>query len=100
MRGDMHDPELNRLSVTVGEVRVSPDLKLATAYVLPLGGRGAGRGDRLLARNKTELRRIIGKKLALKFTPDLRFRSTRHSTRWTRPARLFAQDEVRRDVDG
>ena len=40
MRGDIHDPDLNRMSVTVGEVRVSPDLKIATAYVLPLGGEG------------------------------------------------------------
>jgi len=39
-RGDIHDPDLNRLSVTVGEVRTSPDLKVATAYVLPLGGHG------------------------------------------------------------
>ena len=39
-RGDVHDPDLNRMSITVGEVRTSPDLKIATAYVLPLGGQG------------------------------------------------------------
>ena len=39
-RGDIHDPDLNRLSITVGEVRTSPDLRIATAYVLPLGGQG------------------------------------------------------------
>ena len=41
LRGDVHDPDLNRHSITVGEVRTSPDLKVATAYVLPLGGHGA-----------------------------------------------------------
>ena len=74
MRGDIHDPDLNRMSVTVGEVRVSPDLKIATAYVLPLGGEGQEDVVPLLARNKGELRRVIGKKLGLKFSPDLRFR--------------------------
>ena len=41
LRGDVHDPDLNRFSITVGEVRTSPDLKVATAYVLPLGGNDA-----------------------------------------------------------
>ncbi len=74
MRGDIHDPDLNRLSVTVGEVRASPDLRVATAYVLPLGGKGRDEVIALLVRNKHELRRIIGKKLELKYAPDLRFR--------------------------
>ena len=60
-RGDIHDPDLNRMSMTVGEVRTSPDLKIATAYVLPLGGQGQDEVIALLARNKSELRRIIGK---------------------------------------
>ena len=38
-RGEIHDPDLNAMSITVGEVRASPDLKVATAYVLPLGGK-------------------------------------------------------------
>ena len=41
LRGDIHDPDLNAMSITVGEVRTSPDLKVATAFVLPLGGHGA-----------------------------------------------------------
>ena len=41
MRGDVHDPDLNAMSITVGEVRTSPDLKVATAYVLPRAGCGA-----------------------------------------------------------
>ncbi len=100
MRGDVHDPDLNRLSVTVGEVRVSPDLKIATAYVLPLGGEGQEDAIDLLARNKGELRRLIGKKLELKYAPDLRFRIDETFDRMDETRRLFAQDKVRRDVEG
>ncbi len=99
MRGDVHDPDLNRLSVTVGEVRTSPDLKVATAYVLPLGGQGQDQIIELLARNKPELRRIIGKKLELKYAPDLRFRLDETFDQMDETRRLFAQDEVRRDLD-
>ena len=99
MRGDIHDPDLNRLSVTVGEVRSSPDLKIATAYVMPLGGSGQGEVIELLARNKAELRRIIGRKAGLKFTPDLRFRLDETFDQIDETRRLFAQDEVRRDVE-
>ena len=100
MRGDIHDPDLNRLSVTVGEVRTSPDLKVATAYVLPLGGEGQEDVIGLLARNKGELRRIIGKKLELKYAPDLRFRIDETFDKMDETRRLFEQDNVRRDVEG
>jgi ribosome-binding factor A len=72
-RGDIHDPDLNRMSITVSEVRTSPDLKIATAYVLPLGGHGRAEAIEALARNKGELRRAISKQMALKYAPDLRF---------------------------
>ena len=98
-RGDIHDPDLNRLSITVGEVRTSPDLKIATAYVLPLGGEDAGVAIDLLARNKSELRRAVSKKLTLKFSPDLRFRIDDTFDRMDETRRLFAQDDVRRDVE-
>ena len=61
-RGDVHDPDLNRMSITVGEVRTSPDLRIATAYVLPLGGEGQDEVIALLARNKGELRKQVGPK--------------------------------------
>jgi len=100
MRGDIHDPELNRLSITVGEVRTTPDLRIATAYVLPLGGQGQDEVIGLLARNKGELRRIIGKKAGLKFAPDLRFMLDDTYDRMDDTRRLFAQEDVRRDIDG
>lgn len=97
-RGDVHDPDLNRLSITVGEVRTSPDLKVATAYVLPLGGKDPDSAIEFLARNKSELRRIIGKKSGLKFTPDLRFRVDETFDRLDDARRMFGQDSVRRDL--
>ncbi len=98
-RGDVHDPDLNRLSITVGEVRTSPDLRIATAYVLPLGGEGKDEVLKLLARNKGELRRIISRKLALKFAPDLRFQLDETFDRMDDTRRMLNQDAVRRDLD-
>lgn len=99
LRGDIHDPDLNRMSITVGEVRVTTDLRVATIYVLPLGGTGKDEVLKLLARNKGELRRIIGKKVALKFAPELRFQLDETFDRMDETRRLFAQDAVRRDLD-
>lgn len=96
--GDVHDPDLNRLSITVGEVRTSPDLKVATAYVLPLGGQGRDEAIELLARNKAELRRVIGKKLGLKHTPDLRFKADDTYDRMDETRAMLSQDAVRRDL--
>lgn len=98
-RGDIHDPDLNRMSITVGEVRTSPDLKIATAYVCPLGGIGQDDVLKLLARNKGELRRAVGKKTGLKFAPDLRFRLDETFDQMDETRRMFSQDSVRRDLD-
>jgi len=97
-RGDVHDPELNRMSITVGEVRTSPDLKIATAFVLPLGGQGQDEVLGLLARNKSELRRMVGKKLALKFSPDLRFQLDETFDRMDETRRMLSDETVQRDV--
>lgn len=97
-RGDVHDTELNRLSITVGEVRTSPDLKIATAYVLPLGGKGQDDVIELLARNKSELRRLVAKKLTLKFAPDLRFRIDDTFDRMDETRAMLNRAEVRRDT--
>ena len=99
-RGDVHDPDLNRMSITVGEVRTSPDLKVATAYVLPLGGQGQEDVLKLLARNKGELRRAVSKKLTLKFAPDLRFQLDETFDRMDDTRRMLNQAAVRRDTQG
>ena len=98
-RGDVHDPDLNRLSIPVGEVRTSPDLRVATAFVLPLGGKGQDEVLGLLARNKAELRRLVAKKLTLKFSPELRFRLDETFDRMDDTRRMFDQAAVRRDLD-
>ena len=98
-RGDVHDPELNRMSITVGEVQTSPDLKVATAFVLPLGGKGADEMLDLLKRNRSELRRLVSKKVGLQFAPELRFRVDETFDRLDDTRRMFEQDAVRRDLD-
>lgn len=99
IRGDIHDPDLNAMSITVGEVTVSPDLKVATAWVLPLGGKNPQAAIAALKKNKGELRRAIGKELTLKFSPDLRFRIDETFDRMDDTRRMFADDKVRRDVE-
>jgi ribosome-binding factor A len=99
-QGDIHDPDLNRMSITVSEVRPSPDLKIATVFVLPLGGHGREDAIAALKRNKHELRRFVGRKSALKFTPDLRFVIDDTFDRMDETRRLFAQDNVQRDLHG
>lgn len=97
-RGDVHDPDLHRLSITVSEVRASPDLRAATAYILPLGGEGRDEALAALRRNRGELRRAVGRALTLKFTPDLRFEIDETFDRLDDTRRLFADDRVRRDL--
>ena len=99
MRGETHEPELDGVSITVTEVRCSPDLKIATAYVMPLGGANGDGMVKALARAKGELRRFIGKATGLKFTPDLRFRLDETFDQMDETRRLFAQEDVRRDLD-
>ncbi len=98
-RGEVHDPDLNRLSLTVGEVRSSPDLKVATAFVLPLGGDAKEEALALLDRNRSELRRQVAKGLELKFAPELRFRIDESFDRMDETRRLLDRPEVRRDLD-
>ena len=99
MQGIIHDPDLNRISVTVSEVSASPDLKIATAYVCPLGGEGGEDLIALLAKNKSEIRRSISKKLTLKYTPDLRFRIDETFDRMDETRRLFSQENIKRDLN-
>ena len=99
MQGIIHDPDLNRISVTVSEVTASPDLKIATAYVCPLGGQGGEDLIALLAKNKSEIRRSISKKLTLKYTPDLRFRIDETFDRMDETRRLFSEENIKRDLN-
>lgn len=97
-RGDVHDPDLQSMSITVGEVTVSPDLKIATAWVLPLGGQGRERAIEALARCRGELRRAVSREMTLKYAPDLRFRIDETFDRIDESRRMFADETVARDV--
>ncbi len=98
-RGDVHDPDLNRMSITVGEVRMTPDLRVATAFVLPLGGGDREAALEAMRRNRHELRRAVNKALTLKFSPELRFVIDESFDRMDETRRLLNQDTVRRDVE-
>ena len=98
IRGDIHDPELSRMSITVGEVRTSPDLRVATAFVLPLGGKHAAEALAALRRNRHELRRVVSKVLTLKFSPEIRFAIDETYDRIDQTRRLLDSDDVRRDL--
>ncbi|MBT2131554.1 30S ribosome-binding factor RbfA [Aliiroseovarius lamellibrachiae] len=99
MRGEIHDPDLARMSITVGEVRVTPDLRIATVFVLPLGGEGKDEVVALLARNKYEIRRALNKAAQLKHSPDLRFMLDDTFDQMDATRKLFEKDEVRRDLE-
>lgn len=98
-RGDLHDPDLARLSITVGEVQVSPDLRQARVYLLPLGGRGADEMLDALHRNKAEIRRAVTKGIDLKYSPDLKFVIDTSFDRMDETRRILSDERVRRDVD-
>lgn len=98
-RGDVHNPELTRHVITVSEVRASPDLKHATAYVMPLGGRDAEAALAALRQSRAEIRHLVARDLELKYAPDLRFELDETFDRMDEARRMFADPRVRADVD-
>jgi len=97
-RGEHHEPDLEGVPITVGEVRCSPDLKVATAFVMPLGGRDIEKVMAALERAKAELRRQVTRTVNLKFSPELRFRLDETFDRMDDTRRMLGQDRVRRDT--
>jgi ribosome-binding factor A len=97
-RQEIHDPDLNRMSITVGEVRVSPDLRIATVYALPLGGQGKDEAIAALKRNNYELRRAVAKNVLLKNVPELRYQADDTFDRLDEARRLFSDETVQRDI--
>jgi ribosome-binding factor A len=97
-QGSVHDPDLEGHIITVPEVRMSPDLKLATIYVMPLGGRDTDVVLAALARNKKFLRGEIAHRVNLKFAPDLRFRVDERFDEAERIEKLLRTPAVQRDL--
>jgi ribosome-binding factor A len=98
-RGDVHDPVLAGHLVTVPEVRMSPDLRLATIYVMPLGGRDADKVIEALDRNKRFVRGEIAHRINLKFAPEIRFLLDERFEEAERIEKLLRTPEVARDLD-
>ena len=97
-RGDVHDPVLEKHLVTVPEVRMTADLRLATIYVMPLGGKDATAVLAALERNKKAVRAEIAHKINLKFAPDIRFRIDERFEEAERIDKLLRSPEVARDL--
>lgn len=97
-RGEVHDDVIARHIITVPEVRMSPDLKLATVYVMPLGGRDEADVLAAFERNKRYLRGEIAHRINLKFAPDLRFRFDERFDEAERIEQLLRSPEVKRDL--
>ena len=98
-RGEVHDPVIQGHVITVPEVRMSPDLRQATIYVMPLGGRDEKAVLAALERNKRFLRGEDARRVNLKFAPDIRFRIDERFNEAERIEKLLRSPQVRRDLD-
>lgn len=97
-RGEIADPVLNRQVVTIPAVKMSPDLKLATVAVMPLGGKNADATIQALNANKKALRALIAQRVNLKFAPDLRFTLDDSFSAQAKIDALLKSPEVARDL--
>ncbi|MBS7544563.1 30S ribosome-binding factor RbfA [Ancylobacter oerskovii] len=98
-RGDLPDPALSRVLITVPEVRMSPDLKIATCFVMPLGGKDTKATIDALATNAKPLRGEIARRVELKYVPELRFRIDTSFEEGARIDALLRSPDVARDLD-
>jgi ribosome-binding factor A len=99
-RGDVRDSVLETHVISVGEVRMSPDLRLATIYVMPLGGHGRDAVLAALERHARYLRGAIARRVNLKFAPDIRFRIDERFDAADRIDALLRSPAVKRDLTG
>jgi ribosome-binding factor A len=97
-QGSAHDFDLEGHIITVPEVKMSPDLKLATIFVMPLGGRDTDKVIAALDRNRKFLRGEVARRVNLKFAPDIRFRADVRFDEAERIEKLLRTPAVQRDV--
>ena len=100
MRGEVHDREVESMTIMVSEVRMTPDMKLATCFVMPVGNIDAKKAVDALERNRRFLRGAIGKRIDLRHTPDLRFRVDTGFETGSRIDELLRSEAVQRDLSG
>jgi ribosome-binding factor A len=99
-RGEIHDPIIEAHMITVPEVRMSADLRVATVYVMPLGGRDEAAVLDALDRHKRYVRGEISRRANLKFAPEIRFRIDERFDEAERIEKLLRTPEVQRDLGG
>jgi ribosome-binding factor A len=97
-RGEVHDPVIESHLITVPEVRMTADMRLATIYVMPLGGKDENEVIEALNRNKKFLRGEIARRVNLKFAPDIRFRVDERFEEAERIEKLLRTPQVQRDL--
>ena len=97
-RGEINDPDLAGLVVTVPSVKMSPDLKLATIYVMPLGGKAQSEIVTILDRHKKFLRGEVAHRVNLKFAPEIRFRVDESFANAEKIDALLNSPQVARDL--
>jgi ribosome-binding factor A len=98
-RGEVHDPVIQGHLITVPEVRMSPDLRLATVYIMPLAGRDAEEVIAAFERNKKYMRGEVAHAINLKFAPDLRFHIDNRFEEAERIEKLLRSPAVKRDLE-
>jgi ribosome-binding factor A len=98
MRGDLHDPGVAGVSVTVSEVRISPDLKNATVFAMPLSGKGVEEVLKGLNRSAPYLRSQVAQELQLRYAPALNFIEDKSFDEAHHIDELLRSDRVRRDL--
>jgi ribosome-binding factor A len=97
-RGEVHDPVIQTHMITVPEVRMSADLRLATIYIMPLGGRDEKEVLDAFERNKRYMRGEIARRVNLKFAPEIRFRIDERFDEAERIEKLLRTPVVQRDL--
>jgi ribosome-binding factor A len=99
VRGEIHDDTIASHVITVTEVRMSPDLKMATAYIMPLGGADLKSVLAALEKNRKFIRSEVAHAVSLKFAPDIRFREDETFEEAMRIERLLHSPKVRQDIE-
>ena len=99
IRGEVRDPELNGVAITITQVKPSPDMRHATVFCEPLGGKKAKEIIEALNRHRGFIRGLMGKMIELKFTPDLRFVEDTSFAEAEKIENLLKSSRVKRDLE-
>ncbi|WP_374630025.1 30S ribosome-binding factor RbfA [Pannonibacter indicus] len=97
-RGQLSDPDLDGVIITIPEVRMTPDLRLATCLIMPLGGQNGDKVVKALNRSAKYFRGQVSRRMTMKFMPDLRFILDTRFDDDDRIGALLHTPDVKRDI--